>query len=118
MDAVARRGDHDGRRLGGVRRRVGEQVAEDLRDARPVGHHPRQVLRQVDAQGAAAGAAQEGAARLVHQRGDLRRLRRHRQRTGHDSPVVEQVADQTAHVVGLLVNDAVELAPFGRVELR
>ncbi len=55
--------------------------------------------------GATAGATQKGLARLVHQRGDLRRLRGHQQCARHDAPMVEQVAHQAVHPIGLLVDD-------------
>ena len=99
-------------------RRVGEEVVQDLNDAPPVGHHPGQVRRQVDADGLPAAAAQEGVPRPVHQAGYLRRLRSDRQRARLDTSRIQQVADQADHVVGLIVDDPVELAHLGRVQLR
>ena len=97
-------------------RGVGEQVVEHLHQALPVGHDPGQVGRQVDADGVPPAAADERAARLIHQHGDIRRLGRDRQRAGVDAPGVEQVADQAVHAVGLLVDDAEELRHLGRAD--
>ena len=97
-------------------RGVGEQVVEHLHQALPVGHDPGQVGREVDADGVPPAAADERAARLVHQHGDIRRLGRDRQRTGVDAPGVEQVADQAVPAVGLLVDDAEELRHLGRAD--
>ena len=118
MHAVALGGDPDGGRLGGVPRRVRQEIAENLDDPRAVGHCPRQVFRQVDAHDPVDGTAQEGTAGLIHQRGDIGRLGRHRQRARRDAPVVEQVADQAAHLVGLLVDDPKELQHLGRLGWR
>ena len=96
-------------------RRVRQQVVENLDDARAVGHHLRQVFRQVDAHGAADRAADERVPCLVQQRGQLRRLGRNRQRAGHHAPVVEQIGDQSSHVVRLPVDDPEELQHLGRV---
>ena len=63
-------------------------------------------------------AAQEGVPGPVHQARDLRRFGGYRERARVDAPDIQQVADQAAHVVGLLVDDAEELAHLGRVELR
>ena len=54
-------------------------------------------------------AAHERAPGLVEQAGDLGRRDRDRQRAGVDAALVEQVADQAPHVVGLRVDDAEEL---------
>ena len=118
MDAVAYRGDPDGRRLRGVPRGVGEQVVQHLDDAPPVGHRARQVRRQVDQHAVPAAAAQEGVPGPLHQARDCRRFGGYRERPRVDAPDIEQVADQAAHVIGLLVDDAEELAHLGRVELR
>ena len=63
-------------------------------------------------------AAQEGVPGPVHQVRDLRRFGAYRKRARVDAPDIEQVADEAAHVIGLLVDDAEELAHLGRVELR
>ena len=115
MHAVALGSDPDGQGLGRVPRRVRQEIVENLDDPRAVGQYPRQVLGQVDAHHPVDGAAQEGAARLVHQRGDLGRLGRHRQRARHDASMVEQVADQAAHPIRLLVDDPKELQHLGRL---
>ena len=70
IQPLALRRDPDGGGLGRVARGVGEQVVEHLHQALPVGHDPRQV----DADGVPPAAADERAARLVHQHGDIRRL--------------------------------------------
>ena len=118
VQAVPRGGDPDRRRLGRVPRRVREQVVEDLHDAPRVGHHPRQVLRQVDAQGVPAAAGEEGASAWSTKAGHLRRFERDRQRARLDAPLVQQIADQAAHLVGLLVDDAEELPRLGQVRSR
>ena len=114
VDAVAHRGDPDGRRLRGVPRGVGEQVVQHLDDAPPVGHRTRQVRRQVDQHAVPAAAAQEGVPGPLHQARDRRRFGGYRERPRVDAPDIEQVADQPAHVIGLLVDDAEELAHLGR----
>ena len=65
-----------------------------------------------------AAAAQEGVPGPVHQARDLRRFGGYRERARVDAPDIQQVADQAAHVIGLLVDDAEELSHLGRVELR
>ena len=99
-------------------RGVGEQVVQHLHDAPPVGHSTRQVRRQVDQHAVPAAAAQEGVPGPVHQARDLRRLGVYRERARVDAPDIQQVADQPAHVIGLFVDDAEELAHLGRVKLR
>ena len=74
IQPLALRRDPDGGGLGRVTRGVGEQVVEHLHQALPVGHDSGQVGRQVDADGVPPAAADERAARLVHQHGDIRRL--------------------------------------------
>ena len=64
-----------------------------------------------------APAGEEGGARPVDQRRHLRGLGRDRERAGVDAPGVEQVGDQADHAVGLVVDDADELAGLGRREL-
>ena len=81
MLPVAFRRDPDGGGVRGVARGVGEQVVQHLHDALPVGQHGRQV----DPDGVPAAAADEGAARLVHQGGDLRGLGHHRERARLDA---------------------------------
>ena len=66
---------------------------------------PRQVLRQVDAEGVPPAPAQKRVPGLVHQAGDLGRLGRDRQRARLDSPLLYQVADHAAYVIGLLLDD-------------
>ena len=56
--------------------------------------------------------------RALHQVGHLRGLGCDRERARLDAPGIEQIADQAAHVVGLLDDEAVELAHLGRVERR
>ena len=110
VHAVRDRGDADGRRIERMSRRIGEEIVEDLHDAPPVGHHPGQVRRQVDADGVPATPAQERVARQLDKAGHVRRLRRDRQRARFDASRIQQVADQTEHVVGLVVDDPVVLA--------
>ena len=70
IQPLALRRDPDGRGVRRVARGVGEQVVEHLHQALPVGHDPGQVGREVDADGVPPAAADERAARLVHQHGD------------------------------------------------
>ena len=118
VDALAHRGDPDGRGLRGVPGGVGEQVVQHLDDAPAVGQRARQVRRQIDQHAVPAAAAQEGVPGPLHQVRDLRRIGGYRERARVDAPNIQQVADQPAHVIGLLVDDAEELAHLGRVELR
>ena len=98
--------------------RVGEQVVQYLRDAPLIGHHPRQVRRQVDFQDVPGAAAVERPPRTFHQRGHVGGFGCHGQRAGFDASGIEQVSDQAVHVVGLLFDDAEELAHLGRVDGR
>ena len=116
MQPLVLRRDPDGSGFRRVARGVGEQVVEHLHQALPVGHDPGQAGRQVDADGVPPATADERAAGLVHQRGELGGLGRDRQRPGFDAAGVEQVANQVVHAVGLLVDDAEELRHLGRSE--
>ena len=118
MNAVPQRGDPEGGRLGRVPGGVGEKVVQDLHDAPPVGQHPGQVRREVDLDGVPAAAIQERVPGLLHQAGQRRRLGGDRQRARLDAPRIQQVADQAAHVVGLLVDDPEELKHLGRLRRR
>ena len=117
MHPVALGGDPDRRGLRRLPRGVRQQVVQHLLDALAVGHDARQVRRQVDRHRVAPAAGEEGGAALVHQRRHLRGLGRDRERAGVDAPGVEQVGDQADHAVGLVVDDADELAGLGRREL-
>ena len=66
MDVLPHGGYPDGRRLGRVPGRVGQQVAQDLDDALPVRQHPRQVRWQVDAERISAPSAQVHVSGLIH----------------------------------------------------
>ena len=118
MGVLAHRRNPNVGRLRRVARGVGEEVVQHLHDAPPVGHHPGKVRRKVDQHAVAPAAAEERAPRALHQLGHLRRLGRDRERARLDAPGVEQVADEPAHVVGLLDDEAVELAHLRRVEPR
>ena len=109
--------DPDRGRLGGVPRGVRQEVVEHRRDAPAVGHHGGQFRRQVDDDFVPPAAAEERASRPLDQLGHLRGFSGDRQRARVDAPRVEQVADEAAHVDGLLGDDAEELARLGRVEL-
>ena len=89
---------------------MGEEIGQHLYDARAVRHDQGQVRRHVDVEVAAAAAAQEAVSRLVHQDRGVGGFGRHRQRAGLDAGHVQQVVDEADHVVGLVVDDAVELA--------
>ena len=114
MHPVAGPFDADRRGLRRMPDGVGEQVVQHLHDAVAVGHRPGQVRRQVDDEPVPGAAGQERGARPVHQRRDLRGLRRDRQRARVDAPGVQQVGDEAAHAVGLLVDDPEELPNLGR----
>ena len=116
MRAVALGRDPDRRGLGRATRGVGEQVVQHLHDALPVGHHAGQALGEVDAHRVPAVAGKEGGPRLLDQLPHLGGLGRHRERAGVDPSRVEQVAEQPAHAVGLLVDDAEELPHLRRAE--
>ena len=105
---------------GGLRRvpsRVRKQVAENLNDSLRVGHHPGQIRGEINLYGLPAAAADESIASLVNQADHPGRLWGNRQCAGPDAPCIQQIADQIAHVIGLLVNDAEELDHLRRVEV-
>ena len=91
-------------------RGVGEEVVEHLHDAPAVGHRAWQAGGKVDDDAVPPVAAEEGIPRPLHQLGHLRGLGRDRERARIDAARVEQVTDEAPHVVGLLDDDAVELA--------
>lgn len=70
----------DGRRRGRLPGRVREQAVSDLDNALPVGGHPPQVLRQVEADGVPSASIEERAPRLLDQPHQLHRLGRNRPR--------------------------------------
>ena len=80
-----------------------------------VGHHEGQAGGKVEGDAVPSVAVQEGGPRLLHQVADLRGLGRDRERARVEAPGVEQVADEAPHVVGLLVDDAQELAQLRRI---
>ena len=116
MHAIARRRDPDRCILRAVTGGVGEQVVQHLHDAPPVRHHAGEVRRQVDENVVPAVAGKERDPRLLDQLAHLGGLRRDRERAAVDPPGVEQVPDQPAHAVGLLVDDAEELPRLRRAE--
>ena len=93
--------------------RVRQQVAEHLDDALRVGHRAGEVRREIDREGVAAPAGQEGGPGLVDQRGDARGLGVDGERARLDAPRVEEVGDEAVHMVGLGVDDADELEHLG-----
>ena len=93
-----------------------EQVVEHLHDAPAVGHRPGQVRGQVDEHGVAPAAGEEGVPRPIHQRGHLGGFGRDGEHARLDTARIEQRADETAHVPGLFVDDAVELVHLRRVQ--
>ena len=66
----------------------------------------------------AAPAAEERLPGLIHHDGQIRRRGGHRERARLDVRGVKQVADQRAHLIGLLVDDAEQLHCLGRVQRR
>ena len=117
VNALLLRGHPDGRGPGRVARRVGEQIAQHLDDALAVRQHQWQV-RQVDDDGVRAPSAHVQVPRLIHDGREIRGLERDRQPARLDVRRVQQIADQLAHVVRLLVDDAEELDHFGRAQRR
>ena len=117
VDAVAHGGDPDGGEVVGVAGGVGEQVVQHLDDAPAVGGDPGQARRQVDDQVGSSAPALEAAPGLVHQRGDLHGFWGDRQGAGLDAGHVQQVADQVAHALRLVADDAEELGHLGGVQL-
>ena len=95
---------------------VGEQVVQHLGDALAVDHDMGQVARQVDMHGVAGVCAQERGSGLVDERRELGWRGIYGQGAGFDASDVEQIADESAHLVGLLVDDAEELAQLRPVE--
>ena len=77
-----------------------------------------QVGREVDVERVPASGAQEGVPGPVHQDCDLHRFGADRQRARFDARHVQQAADQVPHVVGLVDDDAQELAYLGGVQVR
>ena len=95
---------------------VGEQVVQHLDDALRVGHYPRQVGWKIDQYVVAGSAAREGGPRPLQQRADLQGFRGDRERSGVDASRIEQIGEQVAHLVGLLVDNAMKLAQLRRVQ--
>ena len=89
---------------------VGEEVVEHLHDAPPVGHHRRKVRRQVDGDGVPPSPARERRACPLDEGADLLGPGVHEERARADARRVHQVGDQPVHAVGLLLDDAQELA--------
>ena len=118
MAVLAHSRDPDARGLRGVPGGVGEEVVQHLHDAPPVGHRARQADGKVHHDAVPTAAADEGIPRPLHQLGQLRGLRRDRERARVDAARIEKVADQAPHVARLRDDDAVELAHLGRVERR
>ena len=116
VQALAFGRDTDRRGLRRMAAGVGEEVVQHLHDAPLIGQHPRQVRRQVDEHGVPGVAGKERRPRLVHERAHLRGLERDRERAGLETSRIQQVADEPAHAVGLLVDDAEELLRLGRTE--
>ena len=65
-----------------------------------------------------AASAQEGLPGLLHQARHVRRLGGDRQRARLDVPRIQQVADQAAHLIGLLGDDPEKLEHLGRARRR
>ena len=109
-----RHADHGGslRVPGGI----GQEIVQHLHHAPPVRHDGGQAVRQVDDDAAAGIAGQEGAPGLLHQVCRRRRLGRDRERARSDPSRVEEVRDETPHLVRLLDDDAEELAHLGWIQ--
>ena len=96
---------------------VGEQVVQHLDDAPSVGHRAGQVRRQIDQHAVSGAAAQEGVPCPLHKGRDRHGLGGYRERARVHACDIQQVADQPAHVIGLLIDDAEEPAHLHRVKL-
>ena len=116
MGVLQRGGDGDGGPFARVGRGVGQQVVQDLRDPPPVGPHQRQARSGVDVDAVPVPAAEEGTLGQVDDRRQVGRLGGHRQGSSLDAGHVQQVVDQVSHVVGLVLDEAEELADFGRIQ--
>ena len=92
------------------------RVADDLHDAPSVGHDQGKVGGELDLELIAAAGVEEAVLGLVHQARDVGRLRGYRERAGLDARHVEEIAHEAAHVLGLVVDDAEELAHLGGVQ--
>ena len=71
---------------------------------------------ELDLEFVAAAGVEEAVLGLVHQARDVGRLRGYRERAGLDARHVEEIAHEAAHVLGLVVDDAEELAHLGGVQ--
>ena len=116
IDVLQPGGHADGGPVRGVLGGVGEQVVEHLEHPLAVGAHLWQARGQVDLDDVAGAAAEEGVAGQLEDVGHLGGLGAHREHAGLDAGHVEEVVDQVAHPVGLLVDDAEELAGLGAIE--
>ena len=106
MRAIMRRRDPDRGRLRRVARGVGEELVEHLNDAPAVGHHRGQPRGQVDEDGVPAGRRYPGRCFAPAPLGrPLPRARGRPRACRVDAPRVEQVADEPAHVVCLILDE-------------
>ena len=117
MDVFPNDGHPDDRRLLGMPGRVGQQVAQNLHDAPSVRHHQGQVRLDFDDEAVPAPRVGEAVSGPVHERGHLRGFGIDRQRSRLDARHVQQVGDQSVHVVGLVLDDPEELADHRRIEV-
>ena len=99
-------------------RRVRQEIVEHLDDAPRVRQHARQVFRQVDGHGAPASGPVEGTPGLIDEAGNLDPLDGDRESARRDAPLVQQVGNQIAHPVCLIVDDPEELQHLGRIRGR
>ena len=96
-------------------RRVGQQVAKHLDDARLVCHNPGQVGWDLDAEVVPVPADVEVATGLACQDREVRGLRNDRKVSRLYASNIEEVCDERAHPVGLIEDDPMKLVHFGRV---
>ena len=115
VHALHRGAHRDDRRRGRVPCGIRQQVAQNLHDTTSVGHHVRQVRRQLYPDVLPAARAEERVPGVVHQHGQVRRFRLDRERSRLDVRHVQQVVDQIAHAPGLTLYDAHELHDLRRV---
>ena len=116
MPVLARRDHVDGGPAARVPGGVGQEVEQDLRQPLAVGPDRGQVADQLHFDVVVVAAADERVPGLLDDGGDLGRLGRHGQGPRLDARQVQKVADQVAHVVGLLLDYAEELLGLRGIE--
>ena len=112
------RGDLDGRPLSRVPGCVGEEIVQHLDDPPTVRQYPGQVRRCVDLDAVPVAPAEKGVPRQFDHRRHVDRFGSDGERPRLDACEVQQIVDEVAHVVGMLLDDAEELEHLRLVERR